>query len=125
GRMVQRARRAQGQVRDAGAGTPASRRTDRTRTHETSALRRAGGSMSRKWLRLDAQWDDTEWVMMLGPLSQLAWIKLLCYVKRDGRAGEVYALTPKAAAKKWDLPVPAVEAMLRAAEKDGALRVGG
>jgi hypothetical protein len=79
--------------------------------------------MTRRWLRLDAQWDDTEWVMMLGPLGQLAWIKLLCYVKRDGRRGTAYALGPKAAAKKWGVPVRSVEEMLEAATKDEALCV--
>lgn len=79
--------------------------------------------MSRRWLRLDAQWDDTEWVMMMPPLAQLAWVKLLCYVKRDGRGGVAYGLASKVAAKKWDIPVRSVEEMLTAAQRDGALRV--
>jgi hypothetical protein len=81
--------------------------------------------VSRRWLRLDAQWDDTEWVMLLEPLAQLAWIKLLCYVKRDGRRGVAHALTSKAAAKKWGVTVRAVEDMIFQATQDGALRREG
>lgn len=81
--------------------------------------------MSRRWLRLDAQWDDTEWVMLLEPLAQLAWIKLLCYVKRDGRRGTAHALSSKAAAKKWGVTVRAVEDMIFQARQDGALVVEG
>lgn len=79
----------------------------------------------RRWLRLDAQWDDTEWVMLLGPLAQLAWIKLLCYAKRDGRRGVVHALTNKAAAKKWGVTENAVEDMVFQARQDGALKIDG
>jgi hypothetical protein len=64
---------------------------------------------------------------MLEPMAQLAWIKLLCYVKRDGRKGEAAAMAPKVAAKRWDVSVRAVQEMLRAAveEKDGGLKVEG
>jgi hypothetical protein len=64
---------------------------------------------------------------MLEPAAQLAWIKLLCYVKRDGRKGEAAMMTPKVAAKRWDVSVRAVQEMLRAAveEKDGGLKVEG
>jgi len=79
----------------------------------------------KRWLRLDAQWDDSDWVALLEPLSQLAWVKLLCYVKRDGRRGTAYALSPRAAAKKWGVPAQAVEDMIVRASEDGALVVEG
>lgn len=79
--------------------------------------------MSRRWLRLDAQWDDSEWIITLEPLAQLAWVKLLCYAKRDGRKGTVSALADIAAAKKWNIPVASIRRMLAAAQGDGALVV--
>lgn len=80
---------------------------------------------NRRWIRLDVTWDDSEWVGLMEPASQLAWIKLLCYVKAKGVGGSVKAMGPRIAAKKWDLPVRAVEEMLKEAQKDGALSNGG
>lgn len=74
-----------------------------------------------RWIRLDVTWDVSEWVGLLEPSAQLAWIKLLCYVKAKGVGGSVKAMGPRIAAKVWGLPVRAVQDMEEAARKDGAL----
>ena len=75
----------------------------------------------KKSIRLDVDWDCAGWVEALPPLSQLAWIKLLCHVRRYGAAGRAVALTNRVASKKWDAPVEAVAAMLAAAVSSGAI----
>jgi hypothetical protein len=53
--------------------------------------------------------------------SQLAWVKLLCYMKRDGVSGRVKSLAPFVAAKKWSIGVEDVEKLIQAAIAHGAL----
>ena len=75
-----------------------------------------------RWFRLNVDWDDTEWVYLLSPQAQLAWIKLLCLVKRDGRNGAVKALSEAVACSKWRITADnAVSEMLAAAKAQGAL----
>ena len=74
-----------------------------------------------RWIRLDVGFDDTEWVFSLSAESQLAWVKLLCYVKRDGASGKVKAMSTVVAAKRWGVGTENVEKMLFAAKQDGAL----
>ena len=78
-----------------------------------------------RWLRLNVDWDDSEWVNDLEPLGQLAWIKLMCHVKRDGHAGRVRALSTIVASRKWNIPKGAIEEMLSLAEACGALAIEG
>lgn len=75
----------------------------------------------RRWLRLDAEWDESGWIIGLHGLAQLAWIRLLCHVKLRGSMGRCKALPAPAAARLWRLPERHVAAMLEAAEADGAL----
>lgn len=77
--------------------------------------------MTRRWIRIDVGWDSSDWVAALDPAAQLAWVKLLCWVKVNGARGRTRALSPAVAAKRWDLPEQAVTAMLSAATmpKDG------
>jgi hypothetical protein len=76
---------------------------------------------TRRWIRLDIGWDDSEWVAELSPLAQLAWIKLLCHAKRDGIAGTCKALVPKVAARRWGVPLDAIQEMLDAGRREGAI----
>lgn len=78
-----------------------------------------------RWMRLNIDWDDSPWLFTLSAESQLAWIKLLCHVKRDGRAGTVKALATIVAAKKWGVGEEAVVKLLQAAVNDGALESNG
>lgn len=75
-----------------------------------------------RWIRLDVGWDDG-WLCMTSPGAQLAWVKLLCYVKLNGVKGVTKGLHPKFAAKKWGVAVRDVESMLEGAREDGALYV--
>jgi hypothetical protein len=74
-----------------------------------------------RWIRLDVGFDDTEWVFSLSAESQLAWVKLLCYSKRDGIGGRVKAMSYAVAAKRWGVGAENVEKMIHAAKLDGAI----
>lgn len=74
-----------------------------------------------RWLRLDVSWDDSPWLFVLSAASQLAWIKLLCHVKRDGSQGRCKALAHVVAAKRWGVGEEDVQKLLQAAVNDGAL----
>jgi hypothetical protein len=78
--------------------------------------------MSRRWVRLDVGWDDSEWLAELSPAAQLAWVKLLCHTKRDGVRGVSKALAPAVAARRWGVPAGAVREMVEAARRDGAIQ---
>ena len=78
---------------------------------------------TRRWLRLDVGWDDSDWIIDLPPGAQLTWIKLLTYAKACGTNGRVRAMTAKAAASRWRIPQPDVDACLTAAVLDGAVVV--
>lgn len=75
-----------------------------------------------RWIRLDVSWDDSPWLFDLPADAQLAWVKLLCYVKRDGSCGTCKAMAPEVAAKRWGVTVTSVTALLSVATADGALR---
>lgn len=76
---------------------------------------------AQRWLRIDTGIFDSEWVFLLPPLAQLAWIRLLVYVKAEGTNGEAKALSLAVASKKWSIPQGDIQAMLEAARADGAL----
>lgn len=78
-----------------------------------------------RWVRLNIDFDDSPWLFVLSAESQLAWIKLLCHMKRDGVGGTCKALAPLVAAKKWGVGDESVVKMLQAAVADGALIVEG
>lgn len=68
-----------------------------------------------KWLRLNVGWADKEWVDSLPPESQLAWIKLLTYIKSHGVGSRGPRLSPVVAAKRWGVSAASVQAMESAA----------
>lgn len=76
-----------------------------------------------RWIRLNVDFDNSEWLFVLSAESQLAWIKLLCHMKRDGARGRCKAMSVAVAAKRWGLGPEHVEKLLQAAQNDGALRV--
>jgi hypothetical protein len=74
-----------------------------------------------RWIRLSVGWNDSDWIATLEPASRLAWIHLLCDVKAKGARGGMKVMPPKLAARRWDVPVKAVERMLDAAKSEGAI----
>lgn len=78
-------------------------------------------SADSRWVRLNIDFDDSPWVFTMSAEGQLAWIKLLCHVKRDGRGGKVRALEPLVAHRKWGVGEEHIVKMLQAAVNDGAL----
>ena len=81
--------------------------------------------MTSRWIRLDTTWDSSKWIAELPAQSQLAWVKLLCYMKAHGDSRSVKALSPKVAARKWGVTVTHVNKMLSAAIADKALLLEG
>lgn len=78
-------------------------------------------SVSRRWLRLDVSWSQSEWLATVEPLARLAWVELLCYVKVHGTRGTSKAISPVVASRMWGVGEASVRAMLEAAERHGAL----
>lgn len=78
-----------------------------------------------RWIRLDVAFDDCEWLSDLEPAVQLAWIKLLCHMKRDGVKGKCKALPLRIAAKKWGVTAADVDALLTAGIAGDAIAVDG
>jgi hypothetical protein len=79
------------------------------------------------WLRLDVDFDESEWIAFLPKLSQFAWVDLLRHVKKlSSRQGKVKLRSVAVWAKAWgyDSPEP-LQKMLAAAQKDGAISIEG
>lgn len=78
---------------------------------------------TRRWIRLDAAWEDSPWLDELDGTAAGCWPRILCHVKRDGVRGRAKRIPTAVAARKWRVPVAAVEALENAAVADGALRI--
>ena len=81
--------------------------------------------MTSRWIRLDTTWDSSKWVAALPAPSQLAWIKLLCYMKAHGDSRSVKSLPLEVASRQWTVTKTAVSRMLESAIADGALIASG
>lgn len=76
-----------------------------------------------RWLRLNADWHLSDWLVVLSAESRLAWVQLLCHVKVNGFAGEVKSLHPAVAERLWFVNEPSIRQMLQAAEVAGAITI--
>lgn len=76
---------------------------------------------SHRWLRIDAAWDESEWLLPLSPAARLAWVRLLCDAKIYGVRGRQRRWKPTVLAHRWRLPVDDISAMIKAAVDDGAV----
>lgn len=79
----------------------------------------------RRWLRLDVTWEDSEWLDALDGTAAGCWPRLLCWVASTGRRGTCRAPSLSVLARRWRVPVEAVEALVEAAKTDGALSEEG
>lgn len=79
--------------------------------------------MARRWIRLDATWEDSEWLDALDGTAAGCWPRILCMMKRDGIGGRCRRPAPAVLARRWRVPVEAVVALEAAAIADGALAI--
>lgn len=74
-----------------------------------------------RWLKLAANWMDSDWLVVLSAEARLAWVQLLCYAGVYGIGGVVKAQSALVFARKNFVGEEAVTQMLTAAKRDGAL----
>jgi hypothetical protein len=79
--------------------------------------------VNERWIRLNATFDESQWLVNLPPLPRLIWPVVLAYVKIHGAKGvcKIPNLARWCAGK--DLPLDAVLELLDAAVADGAMRL--
>lgn len=78
--------------------------------------------MTRRWIRLDAEWEESGWVAALPGQSRGCWPRLLCWVKLRGKRGRCRWPDHAVLADHWSVPRRAVDVMLEGALGDGAVR---
>lgn len=77
--------------------------------------------MTNRYLKLNANWMESEWLIVLSAEARLAWVQLLCYVKTNGIGGRVKAKPIIIFAQQNFMGEESVAQMIRAAKIDGAL----
>lgn len=80
-------------------------------------------SMTRRWIRLDAEWEDSGWLYGLGGHAAGCWPRLLCWVKLRGVAGRCRFPSNAVLAHQWRTPEPVIAQFLEAAMREGAIRM--
>ena len=78
--------------------------------------------MSRRWIRLDTTWSQSEWLAELEPEHRLVWIELLCYAKAHGTDGNV-KVSNVALQRVTGVTRYAVDKLVTAAIEHGALKI--
>jgi hypothetical protein len=78
--------------------------------------------MSRRWIRLDTTWSQSEWLADLEPEHKLVWVELLCYAKAHGTDGRVKA-SNAALRHVTGVTRYAVDKLVTAAIEHGALEM--
>lgn len=81
--------------------------------------------MTRRWIRLDAEWEESEWIDRLTGQAAGCWPRLLSWVKLRGKRGRCRAPSSSVLARRWKVPTQAVDELLEAAIEDGAVRLDG
>lgn len=75
----------------------------------------------RRWIRLDADWEESPWLHALEGDAAGCWPRLLCWVKLRGKGGRCRWPTPAVLAHTWRVPEPVVGRLLAGALDDGAV----
>lgn len=78
-----------------------------------------------RWIRLNIDWFESEWVLAMSAEAQNCWIKLLCRAKANGFAGSVKLGPIHHLARIWYVGEESVRQMLKAGELSGALTLDG
>ena len=81
--------------------------------------------MSSRWIRLDVNWEDTEWLADLTGCEAGCWPRLLCIAKQSGIRGTVSIPSIRVLANRWRVDVEDIENMRDAAISAGAIEVDG
>ena len=81
--------------------------------------------MTRRWIRLDTEWDESGWIDALEGQAAGCWPRLLCWVKLRGRKGQCRTPDRSTLARRWRVTRTAVDELMDAALLDGALRIDG
>lgn len=77
----------------------------------------------RRWIRLDAEWEESGWLDSLSGEAAGCWPRLLCWVKLRGSHGRSRRPAVTTLARRWRVSPKAVEELEAAATLDGALRI--
>jgi hypothetical protein len=78
---------------------------------------------NRRWIRLNIDYADTEWLAELPGDVRRLWVDLLCYAKAYGTSGTCRPMSPRAFAKRFDTTDENARELLAAAFAGGALTV--
>lgn len=74
-----------------------------------------------RWIRLDADWEDSPWLDALSGEAAGCWPRILCLVKRSGVKGRLRAPDHGVLARRWRVSRESVGELVDAATADGAL----
>jgi hypothetical protein len=77
--------------------------------------------MPSRWVRLDVCWEDADWLDALDGTAAGCWPRVMCLVKRDGVRGACKRPSLAVVARRWRVPIEAVQALEEAAIAAGAL----
>ena len=81
--------------------------------------------MTSRWIRLDAEWDESGWIDALDGQAAGCWPRLLCWVKLRGKKGQCKIPDRGTLARRWRVTRQAVVELMDAALQNGALRIDG
>lgn len=81
--------------------------------------------MARRWIRLEAAWQESEWLAVLPGHVALCWPALLCYVKTRGIHGCCKQPSLRVLSQLWRVDLANVERLIDAAVAHGAIEVDG
>lgn len=79
----------------------------------------------RRWIRLDAEWEESGWLDALPGEVSGCWPKLLVWVKLRGKGGRCRRPANAVLAKKWNVSPDVVECLMMAGAHDEAIAFDG
>jgi hypothetical protein len=79
--------------------------------------------LNRRWIRLDANYRTSAWLIELSGHARRLWPDVLCMVKTDGTAGRVRGLSARGMARLFDAPESDCSELLAAAVASGAIEI--
>ena len=81
--------------------------------------------MTRRWIRLDCDWEESAWLDALTGQAAGCWPRLLCWVKLRGKGGRCKAPDPSVLARRWRVNRQSVDELIQAALEDEAIVIEG